>query len=152
MRTQQEILDFIPEFQKEDFFSFGVVDLIMRLEFKDAKPYLLKGTKKSDYKPSSLKRQDILDEMLKYMPFAWEKACNCRGISAGRSMLHYAAWLWLLGDEDYNFFGGVEELGNYEYYGKDKLVDICNRFGWDPAQWDDGIRINSEEELEDFNN
>lgn len=77
--------------------------------------------------------------MIEYMPFAWEKANNCRGLSAGRSLAHYTAWLWLDGDNEI-----WPTLEDYEYYGKDKLVEICNYLGIDSKQWDDGIRKNSE--------
>ena len=79
-----------------------------------------------------------------YMPFAWDKANGCRGLSALRSLIHFAAWLWLLSNEDYNHFGGFKGLSDYQFYGKEKLIDICERFNWDHFQWDDGVRSNSE--------
>lgn len=82
-------------------------------------------------------RESILNEMLDYMSFAFEKANNFRGISASRSMSHYSAWTWLIGDD----FGN---LLDYEYYGKDNLVEICEKYGWDHSQWDDGVRLNDE--------
>jgi hypothetical protein len=74
------------------------------------------------------------------MDFAWEKANNCRGLSAMRTMTHYKAWLWLLGQD------GFDDLENYSHYGKDNLVRICKFFDLDPKKWDDGRRVNSESE------
>ena len=75
-----------------------------------------------------------------YMPFAWEKANGSRGISAWRSLAHYKAWLWMLGTDE---FEGVEE---YEHYGKEWLRRICVFLGLDADRWDDGVRVDSEDE------
>ena len=71
------------------------------------------------------------------MEFAWDKANNCRGISASRSIDHYSVWIWLLGDED-----KLSDIRDYEYYGKPQLVEICELYGWDHSKWDDGVRTN----------
>jgi hypothetical protein len=78
--------------------------------------------------------------MIDYMEFAWEKAKNFRGLSAMRTLLHYTAWLWLDGDETL-----WKTLSEYEFYGKDRLIEICNYLGLDHTEWDDGIRKNSED-------
>ena len=139
MRTQKEISDRIKELQLTDFLGFQQRDLIMRLEFETAKPYLAEGCLESEWRALPLDAESIKAEMLDYMPFAWEKAKNFRGLSASRSLSHYEAWIWLLGDED-NF----EDLQAYNYYGKDQLVAICDFYGWDSSQWDDGVRLNHE--------
>ena len=76
-------------------------------------------------------------KMKEYMEFAWEKANEFRGLSAMRSMHHYTAWTWLLGDD----FGNLLQ---YDYYGKDNLIRICEHYGWDHTKWDDGVRSNTE--------
>lgn len=38
----------------------------------------------------------------------------------------------------------VKKLDSYELYGKPQLRAICEHFGWDWTQWDDGIWRNSE--------
>ena len=51
---------------------------------------------------------------LAYLDFAYEKANGGRGISAYRSLCHFAAWLWLcLEDEDYARFEGWEDYTDY---------------------------------------
>lgn len=137
MRTQQEILERIKGLN--DVLGFQECDLISYLTFENARPFLKDGTTEKEWAPEELTREGILKRMLEYMPFAWEKANGFRGLSAGRSMAHYTAWVWLLGDEE--VFGDLED---YEYYGKDNLVRICEHYGWNPDQWDDGVRRNSE--------
>ena len=140
MRTDKEIIKRIEEIEYRDVFGFETIDLIARLPFDQAKPFLKPEASEQDWQPASRNRDDLLQEMLDYMPFAWEKANNCRGISACRTMHHYNTWTWLAGDD----FG---DLTGYQFYGKDNLVRICKHYGWDHTQWDDGKRVNSESEL-----
>lgn len=135
-RTDAEILARIKEVDGCDWLGTQVGELVTRLSFPAAKPLLKPEAEEADWTQYPRDRDSILKEMLDYMPFAWEKAKNCRGISANRSMDHYAAWIWLLGDD-------VGDLQGYEFYGKDNLVKICDEYGWDTLQWDDGVRVNT---------
>ena len=135
MRTDQEIIDRINARKEADFFGFELTDLLIRLPFELAKPFLNPDVKGEDWKVQPRDRDSVLKEMLEYMPFAWGKANNCRGLSAVRSMCHYMAWIWLAGDD-------LGDLTDYQYYGKDNLVKICDHYGWDSSQWDDGERTN----------
>ena len=137
MKTDDEILARIEARKGEDFFGFEIGDLLIRLPFNLAKPYLNDEAKEEDWKVAPRDRDSVLKEMHEYMSFAWDKANNCRGLSAGRSMCHYMAWVWLVGDDE--VFGDLTE---YEFYGKDNLVKICQHYGWDSSQWDDGERHN----------
>lgn len=137
MRTDKEILARVEAVKDHDWIGTEVSDLLSYLSFESVKPFLNEGVTEDQWSVIPRTRESILDEMLEYMPFAWDKANNGRGISASRSMSHYRAWTWMLGDEDK--FG---ELLDYEFYGKDNLVAICNHYGWDSSQWDDGIREN----------
>jgi len=145
VRTQKEILNKIEQLSNssQDFFGFMRSDLVGYLTFKNARPFLNPEVtaKQWDQKPQTY--EDIRKEMIDYMGFAWEKANNCRGISAARSMNHYTIWIWLLGDSAVAEMG---DLGDYQYYGKDNLVKLCNFLGIDPNGFDDGIRVNSEDE------
>jgi hypothetical protein len=135
MRTQEEILQRIAARKSEDVFGFEIPYYVNALSFENAKPFLVEGTK-----PEEWTQQDaeaVRKEAIDYMAFAWEKANNCRGISANRSISHYQAWLWLLGVE------WCDRLwDDYEFYGKPQLIRICEYFGLDPKKWDDGIRTN----------
>jgi hypothetical protein len=137
MRSDQEILDRIKQIKESghDWLGFEQSFLIIYLPFELAKPYLVEGTTPDQWEDVPRDRDAVLAKMLDYMPFAWEKAVNRRGVSAGRSMNHYSAWVWLAGDD-------LGNLNEYEFYGKDNLVKICEHYGWDPTRWDDGVRVN----------
>jgi len=141
MRTQDEIVERIKKREKDDLFGFETSCYINFLDYEHAKPYLKPDVTENDWHKSD---KSPKEEMIDYMEFAWDKAKGCRGISAGRSIMHYEAWLWLDGAE--NLF---EDIEDYQYYGKDILVDICKYLGLDPEKWDDHIRVNSESELPD---
>lgn len=121
-----------------DFMGFEASDLVLRLPYDAAKEFLADDVKPEDWaKPLSRDRESVLADMLGYMPFAWDKANNFKGLSAMRSMSHYSAWIWLIGDD-------LGDLLNYEFYGKDNLLRICQHYGWDASKWDDGVRSNHE--------
>jgi len=141
MRTYEEILKRIKDIEERDFFGFESNDLILRLPYALAKPLLKSDITEAAWEETYHQAKDydsILNEIKTYMHFAWEKANGCRGLSAARSMSHYNAWVWLAGVPDSKF----GDLTDYEFYGKDNLVAICNHFGIDSSQWDDGIRVN----------
>ena len=138
MRAQDEILRKIEEVKGSDFLQIKTGDLVNYLDYEHAKSYLKPEVMANEWASNINEKESILKEMLDYMPFAWEKANECRGISASRSMQHYSIWVWMLGEEEL-----FADLENYEYYGKDNLVKICNYYGWDSTQWDDNIRVNN---------
>ena len=139
MKTQEQILTRINHLKDEDIFGFETGTLMDFLTFENAKPFLKPTATKEDWDKQMrpLSQNVILKQMEDYMPFAWDKANNFRGISASRSISHYKAWLWLLGDDSI-------DTDEYEFYGKDILARICKKYGWDSKQWDDGVRLNEE--------
>jgi len=135
MRTAEEIIKRIEDRREDDFLGFEWPFYLDGLTFEQAKPYLKEDATGEGWKVKTV--AEIRQEAIDYMSFAWDKANNCRGISASRSISHYQAWLWMLG-EDWS-----DSLwDDYEYYGKPQLVRICEYFGLDPTLWDDGIRTN----------
>jgi hypothetical protein len=146
-RTQEEIVNKVLERKREapyGFFDFAVADLIAYLDIERAGPLLLGTDTKSKSRKAwweeSREHRTPQEAMRVYMPFAWEKANNCRGLSALRTMQHYWAWLWLDGAPDEL----VNSTLDYEFYGKPTLVAVCNYLDLDPDKWDDGIRVNEE--------
>jgi len=140
MRTQQEILDRIKSRKSEDFLAFEWPNYLKALTFKNAKQFF-SCTMLTAFSEEAWEHQtedEIMFKAIHYMPFAWEKANNFRGISAERSISHYIAWMWLLGYED------TERWEEYEYYGKPQLIEICELLGLDYRKWDDGVRSNTE--------
>ena len=140
-RTKEEILAKIEEESKAGaLFNFTGSDLIEYLEFDSAKSFLKEGTTEEEWHTKPKDSESILKEMKDYMPFAWEKANGHRGLSAMRTMDHYTAWVWMLGDAEAEAFG---DLKGYDAYGKENLAMICDRYGWDDVNFDDGDRSNS---------
>ena len=135
MRTQDEIVARYEEIKDNDFFGSEVEEYVMFMDYEHAKPYLNDDTKKENWKPHQL--EEVKSVMIDYMDFAWEKANDCRGLSASRSLSHYMAWLWVDGQEEL-----AKSLGKYEYYGKPQLEKICQYLGLDSKQWDNGARTN----------
>lgn len=133
-RTQDEILARIPEAMKRDpLLHTEAVDLIAALdrehlaqcEFIDRQK--LRDDPEAGTDPTT--PQDAHAEAVEYIGFALEKAHGERGISAWRSLSHYAAWLWLcLPDEEWAQFEGWED---YEDYGLPQLATAARLLGID---------------------
>jgi len=135
-RTQQEILDRIKKISEDDFFGFQTGGLINFLTFDNAKKWLKEGVNSEEWEQDTDPIKCIKD----YMPFAWDKANNCRGLSASRSIEHMKAWLWLDGKDD--LVGQMDDL--YQYYGKPCLRVICEEYGIDWKSLDNNEWVNNE--------
>ena len=134
-RTHDEILERIELRRKRDLLDCEWPKYLDVLPYEKAKKYLQEDYDGKDW--VAISEDDIRENAIEYMKFAWEKANNCRGISASRSLSHYIAWLWLLGED------GFDDLDEYEFYGKPQLVRICEYLGLDHKQWDNRVRVNS---------
>jgi hypothetical protein len=143
MREQDEIVRRIEAVQEEDIFGFEWHELLACLDFDHAKPYLKETADRESWKPLSAEPGDVQRRLLDYLPFAWEKANNCRGISANRSISHLCAWLWLMGRDD--LASGLWD--DYQFYGKPQLVRVSEALGFDWRAHDDDEWRN--DELED---
>lgn len=129
MRTQQEIIERYNQRKAGDMLGFESDQYLSYLDYEHVKPYLKKGAAKEEWVFLSLR--EITNRMKAYMSFAWDKANNCRGISANRSIQHYIAWIWLSGNDE--FAEKIDQAfeNNYHHYGKPILEQICNHYGWD---------------------
>jgi len=139
MKTQKEIVKRIEERKKDDMFGWEVNEYVCYLDFKNAKPYLKEGVTEERW--GKIEKMGPVEKIKDYMDFAWQKANGCRSISAGRSLRHMLAWLWL--DEQDEFLKEWHNLEDYEYYGKPQLIAICELYGIDWKKYDDGVRTNT---------
>ena len=137
MRTDKEIVARIKKMEGAigDIFGFQRQDLISYLSFTAAKPWLVDEATEADWaemqQPNT--REDIIAAMRDYMPFALGKAENHRGLSAARSIDHFRAWLWLLGDDE--TFSFADEHSNFPNYGAPILKRICEQYSFpQPAE------------------
>ena len=99
MRTDAEIVERVREVEKHDWLGTERSDLVAVLPFEQAREFLKDSIEESGWKQLARDEGAVKDRMHDYMPFAWKKANGRRGISAGRSLDHMSAWLWLLGRE-----------------------------------------------------
>lgn len=141
MKTEQEIIDRIRKIKDRDFFGFESIDLITRLPFSSAKEFLKPETVEADWKQATMSPSE---EIKSYLSFAWDKANNCRGLSASRSISHFTAWMFLDGKDE--FLKYLEDEGGeyYEHYGKGLLVLVSTLYDVDWRKLDDGIWTNDE--------
>ena len=141
MRNPEEIVQRIMDRENHDYFGFEISEYVARLSFSHAKQFLKPEVKEEEWKPND---DDLNKTISAYLPFAWEKANGCRGISAYRSILHFIAWFWLLGDPFHEEIQ-KEFYERYCYYGKPILIKISNHVGFDWTREDNGIRTNTDE-------
>lgn len=132
MRTAQEIHARIKQVEGDDFFGFETSDYIHHLEYSEAAQYLKPGVTEDQWQPAQRDKASLIAEILDYMPFAFEKAIGERGLSAGRSIDHMKAWLWLAGEDDL-----LTQLDGIDGgpFGLEILKVICTHYGWDYQQW-----------------
>lgn len=126
MKTQDEIVEKIREREAEGFiFDFFPDVLVGKLDFEHAKEFLKEGATAEEWAACcdlDQTREEMVDEMAKYMKLAWDKANNERGLSANRSVQKMEAWCWLLGvDHEIDW-------DDYEPYGKPILRRVCQKF------------------------
>ncbi len=128
IRNQEEIK---VRFQKvSDLFGTQKNDLINYMTFDNAKTFLKEEYVK-EVEAGTVKwviSTDPKKEILDYLDFAYNKAENERGLSAGRSMLHFKTWIWL---DDNSFYGEiVDDIDNYTNYGIPTLNKIAKHYGF----------------------
>lgn len=132
-RTMDEIVARYRELSgsTDDFFGAEGTEILAALPFERAQEFLNDGTTSEqwDEARNGCDRTSTIKAMQEYMPFAWGKANDCRGLSAARSIAHLNGWMWLLGEPRFE---------DYEYYGKPQLRHACELYEIDWRQWDDG--------------
>lgn len=97
VRTQDEIVKRVANLAGKDAFGWSRELLITFLDFEHARPFLVESATEDQWgSPSS----DPRHELIEYLEFAWEKAHDARGISAGRSVDKIEQWLWLAGEDE----------------------------------------------------
>lgn len=145
MKTQQQIQDrivYLSDHKTEDFFGFQRSDLVEFLDYRYAQPYLKEGVTEEEWSEvqEPITAENVTRLVTEYMSFAWDKANNCRGLSAMRSLEHMKTWLWVMDEDEL-----LPKLDNYTHYGKPQLRMICEKFGIPWQSLDDGHWTNEED-------
>lgn len=132
MRSEEEIVQRIKEIQErgDDLFGVESGNLLVQLEFEEAKPFLRPDVTKEEWQPVTL--QASKETAVGYVPFAIGKMDDHRGLSAGRSIDHMRGWIWLHGtDAEYKEFDALP----YTNYGAPKVKLFCTVMGCEDL-WD----------------
>jgi hypothetical protein len=140
-RTQIAIMNRIESLADSDIFGFQTGDLVSFLDYDHAKPFIKADTTPEEWAEVTKGITSPAQCITEYMAFAWDKANNRRGISAGRSIAHMVTWLWLDGKDEL-----AKQIEDYDYYGKPQLVAVCNEYGIDWKQYDDGEWVCNEDD------
>lgn len=139
-RTQDEILARYHARKGDDLLGFEVHEYLAALDFEHARPLLKEDIDvekvKAEWKYHTT-REGLLAQMKDYMTFAFDKAHNHRGISASRSVMHYTAWAWLMGDDALVARLDTTNDNDYAPYGLPLLRAVCEHYGWNPKDHGD---------------
>lgn len=146
--TPDEIIGFMHKMTPHDQFGFIRNDCIVYLDYELAKPLLTPGCTAQIWAEQFQRAhtiESVREEIVKYIPFAWDKANGCRGLSAARSMMHFIAWTFLAGDIELS--ERIQAMfRSYQHYGKAVLVLISEHYRVDWRQLDDGKWRNQEDD------
>lgn len=98
LKSPEEIVARIREVEADgnDWLGIQHFDLLEALPFDAARPFL-KPEATADQWTGPLTAERVHEVAVGYLPFAYGKASDHRGISADRSTQHFRAWLWLIG-------------------------------------------------------
>jgi hypothetical protein len=124
-RSQDEIAERFRRSRDDDTLGFRAEVLIGSLDYEHAKPFLKSDVGPQDWTDTALTVEVVSEEANKYLGFAFGKALDHRGLSAGRSVQKLTEWAWLLGRDDV-----VEAMDSADYaqYGVPKLVAFARGF------------------------
>ena len=129
LREQKEIVAQAHVLLEKHMFAGQVLmDLLVVVDFENAKEFLVDDATAEDWKTNKYTREYVLEEMKDYLSFAYEKADNQRGLSAVRSLLHFDCWLFLLGEDDAKAASIREGLFDGDDYGIESLDEIRAAF------------------------
>lgn len=125
MKTEQEIVERI-QTRKDALFDFTLDALLPFLSFENAKPFLQEHVTAEQWEDARtpLTRENVIRAIQGYLPFAFEKAEDQRGLSASRSISKMQAWLWALGDDEMVEFCSA----HYAPYGMPALEAIRDKY------------------------
>lgn len=133
MRTDEELLLHILALRSNVvMFDFESPDLIGYLSFEQAKQFFRTdaGVTPETWIQYPRDTDSVRKELIDYLGFAWEKCRNERGLSAMRSIQHFRAWTWILGDAEAYAF--ICDDANYAPYGRPMLEYLTIRYTKEP--------------------
>lgn len=142
IRSADEIAARIEQVKDEDWLGTESADLLVHLPYEQAKPFIKEGTTEAEFAAVIAEdlEADLQHAAITYLDFAIGKIQNHRGISAGRSVSHFRAWLWLLlPDDQFDLFENAE----YPQYGAPKVKAAAQLLGAD-LLWVAAVEVHPE--------
>jgi len=128
IRTQDEVVARIHEVQIDCLWEFATEILVAYLDFEHARGFLRPEVTSVGWTQLDPADRRAIEAALKeYLGFAWGKALDHRGLSAGRSIDKLGAWAWLLGDEE--AVAVLADESRYTPYGVPMLAHLSTRYG-----------------------
>ena len=123
IRTEQEILNYILEIPK-DARAYREKTLVCYLSGETVKANLWPYLNKDQWEQKSLREEDIISYLEKFMAKSWEGVTHHEGVLATHTIMQLEHFLWLLGEDDKVKL--YREL-NYGKYGANALVWVSEQ-------------------------
>jgi hypothetical protein len=130
MRTQNEIAERL-KVNDDDIFGYKAEAL---LEFAEYSAFVAAFARKPGISAADwfetqmpLNRETVLLRMADYMEHAWTKALLHDSIGSTQSVNKLEAWIWLLGDEEYERVWPKVEAAGFANYGAPRLAIPAGR-------------------------
>lgn len=130
MKTIDEILKY--ESQALDGRDISRLDSFMSLD--QLKVADLTPTNPEKWEPEEFSRENVLERLKTDLSFAFEKALNKRGLSAGMMFSVIKMWMWVL-DEHEDLVNWSDD--NYAQYGLPYLKAVALRYNLENPIGDD---------------
>lgn len=138
-KTDEEIIERIKFVEPVDWMGVMKIDLIGFLSYEAARAFLNEDITEEQW--NAQRYTDPIKAAREYLPFAWTKANDRRGLSAGRSLDHLSVYLWVAG---YDSLVASHFFGRWNHYGKLQLVIASALCGFPWREHDDSVWVNSE--------
>lgn len=118
MRNPEDIKKFMEKPIVYDLFHVIAQDCIQCLPYEYAKEFLAKCVTADDW-DVLFHRDDaeIINEIIKFLPLAYEKAKNQEVLTSIRSIHHFLAWFYCLGNDEMVSVIYYMLHNDYKFYG-----------------------------------
>lgn len=126
VRSPEEILAYYAVRRDTDFLGFTGEVLLSHLPLTMVQSLL--PIQLSEWMLYPLTEDAIKEELRVALPEAWQAVRGHQSMIASRNAEHFAAWMYLLGDDGLQEY--AEDDTNYNPYGAPILAAISLKYGW----------------------
>lgn len=133
MKTLDEVLDY--QSQSIDGRDINRLTCFMTVDQIKSKGFVFKSKEAEDiHTPEPFTEESVKCKLKADLAFAFEKALNKRGLSAGMMVIVVSMWVWILGDTE-NI--GADPEKDYAQYGLPYLKAVALYYKFDNPIGDD---------------